>query len=144
MLTRHKTQFTEKPHIPLPRASTNDLQSNLDAKISSLLLRLCCHLLQGYYFTGDGCKRDKDGYFWITGKKFMYSYQGSLKPSMNGMPASHCILHSRTQSPKTSMCLCMPCQPLGGLYMLAIHPSVQPSIHLSVHPLLCLVKFIYH
>ena len=22
----------------------------------------------GYYFTGDGCKRDKDGYIWITGR----------------------------------------------------------------------------
>ncbi|MYE36558.1 MAG: acetate--CoA ligase, partial [Rhodobacteraceae bacterium] len=23
---------------------------------------------QGYYFTGDGCRRDKDGYYWITGR----------------------------------------------------------------------------
>lgn len=23
--------------------------------------------LQGYYFTGDGCRRDEDGYYWITG-----------------------------------------------------------------------------
>jgi len=23
---------------------------------------------KGYYFTGDGCKRDDDGYFWITGR----------------------------------------------------------------------------
>lgn len=23
---------------------------------------------KGYYFTGDGCKRDKDGYYWITGR----------------------------------------------------------------------------
>eukprot|EP00951_Prasinocladus_malaysianus_P004318 scaffold30366_cov20-Prasinocladus_malaysianus.AAC.1 len=23
---------------------------------------------QGYYFTGDGCRRDKDGYYWITGE----------------------------------------------------------------------------
>lgn len=22
----------------------------------------------GYYFTGDGCKRDADGYYWITGR----------------------------------------------------------------------------
>jgi acetyl-CoA synthetase len=22
----------------------------------------------GYYFTGDGCKRDKDGYYWVTGR----------------------------------------------------------------------------
>ena len=22
----------------------------------------------GYYFTGDGAKRDEDGYFWITGR----------------------------------------------------------------------------
>ncbi len=24
--------------------------------------------LQGYYMTGDGAKRDSDGYFWITGR----------------------------------------------------------------------------
>ncbi|GKW50092.1 acetate--CoA ligase [Halomonas sp. NCCP-2165] len=23
---------------------------------------------QGYYFTGDGCRRDEDGYYWITGR----------------------------------------------------------------------------
>ncbi|MCB1200783.1 MAG: AMP-binding protein, partial [Leptospiraceae bacterium] len=23
---------------------------------------------KGYYFTGDGCKRDADGYYWITGR----------------------------------------------------------------------------
>ena len=23
---------------------------------------------KGYYFTGDGCRRDRDGYFWITGR----------------------------------------------------------------------------
>jgi acetyl-CoA synthetase len=23
---------------------------------------------KGYYFTGDGCRRDKDGYYWITGR----------------------------------------------------------------------------
>jgi acetyl-CoA synthetase len=22
----------------------------------------------GYYFTGDGCRRDSDGYYWITGR----------------------------------------------------------------------------
>jgi non-ribosomal peptide synthetase component E (peptide arylation enzyme) len=22
---------------------------------------------KGYYFTGDGCRRDADGYYWITG-----------------------------------------------------------------------------
>lgn len=21
----------------------------------------------GYYFTGDGCRRDADGYYWLTG-----------------------------------------------------------------------------
>ena len=25
-------------------------------------------LYPGYYFTGDGCSRDKDGYYWITGR----------------------------------------------------------------------------
>jgi acetyl-CoA synthetase len=23
---------------------------------------------RGYYFTGDGCRRDRDGYYWITGR----------------------------------------------------------------------------
>ena len=23
---------------------------------------------RGYYFTGDGCRRDEDGYYWITGR----------------------------------------------------------------------------
>lgn len=23
---------------------------------------------QGMYFTGDGCRRDEDGYYWITGR----------------------------------------------------------------------------
>ena len=23
---------------------------------------------KGYYFTGDGCRRDSDGYYWITGR----------------------------------------------------------------------------
>eukprot|EP00658_Telonema_sp_P-2_P016218 TRINITY_DN16279_c0_g1_i2.p1 TRINITY_DN16279_c0_g1~~TRINITY_DN16279_c0_g1_i2.p1 ORF type:complete len:663 (-),score=194.98 TRINITY_DN16279_c0_g1_i2:239-2227(-) len=25
-------------------------------------------MFDGYYFTGDGCKRDKDGYYWLTGR----------------------------------------------------------------------------
>jgi len=25
-------------------------------------------MFKGYYFTGDGCKRDQDGYYWITGR----------------------------------------------------------------------------
>ncbi|MGF1447445.1 MAG: acetate--CoA ligase [Pikeienuella sp.] len=25
-------------------------------------------MFKGYYFSGDGCKRDKDGYYWITGR----------------------------------------------------------------------------
>jgi acetyl-CoA synthetase len=25
-------------------------------------------MYKGYYFTGDGCKRDEDGYYWITGR----------------------------------------------------------------------------
>lgn len=25
-------------------------------------------LCKGYYFTGDGAKRDKDGYYWIIGR----------------------------------------------------------------------------
>ena len=26
------------------------------------------HDYKGYYFTGDGCRRDDDGYYWITGR----------------------------------------------------------------------------
>jgi acetyl-CoA synthetase len=25
-------------------------------------------MYKGYYFSGDGCRRDKDGYYWITGR----------------------------------------------------------------------------
>jgi acetyl-CoA synthetase len=25
-------------------------------------------MFKGYYFSGDGCRRDKDGYYWITGR----------------------------------------------------------------------------
>jgi len=25
-------------------------------------------MYDGYYFTGDGCRRDEDGYYWITGR----------------------------------------------------------------------------
>lgn len=25
-------------------------------------------VVQGYYFTGDGCRRDEDGFYWITGR----------------------------------------------------------------------------
>jgi acetyl-CoA synthetase len=45
----------------------------------------------GYYFTGDGCKRDKDGYYWITGRvddvlnvsghRYMTIYHMSLRIS---------------------------------------------------------------
>ena len=27
---------------------------------------------KGYYFTGDGCKRDEDGYYWLTGDYFLH------------------------------------------------------------------------
>lgn len=27
---------------------------------------------KGYYFTGDGCRRDKDGYYWLTGAVFAH------------------------------------------------------------------------
>lgn len=26
----------------------------------------------GYYFTGDGCRRDKDGYYWLIGAGFAF------------------------------------------------------------------------
>ena len=25
------------------------------------------NVYKGYYFTGDGCRRDSDGYYWLTG-----------------------------------------------------------------------------
>lgn len=30
--------------------------------------RAVCMMYAGYYFTGDGARRDKDGYYWITGQ----------------------------------------------------------------------------
>ena len=31
-------------------------------------LQTYMHVYRGYYFTGDGAKRDKDGFYWITGR----------------------------------------------------------------------------
>lgn len=124
--------------------------NQLKAKSSSLLLRLCCHLLQGYYFTGDGCKRDKDGYFWITGLNSMHKRQGDADSSLISMPASHCVQHSGLEPqdthvcvyalsttcwrhsyvPHSSICLSILC--------CALMFTCCPSIHLSVHPLLVL------
>lgn len=33
--------------------------------ITSLTMTEC---VQGYYFSGDGCRRDEDGFYWITGR----------------------------------------------------------------------------
>jgi acetyl-CoA synthetase len=35
--------------------------------IKDLLIPIFLSLM-GKYFTGDGCRRDKDGYYWITGR----------------------------------------------------------------------------
>ena len=34
----------------------------------SLLTSAGAYRLQGYYFCGDGARRDEDGYIWITGR----------------------------------------------------------------------------
>ncbi len=31
-------------------------------------LSVYCQIYPGYYFTGDGCMRDADGFYWITGR----------------------------------------------------------------------------
>lgn len=51
-------------HIRLPTASRCTL--HLSHALSSFLCNTWC--VQGYYFTGDGCRRDADGYYWITGR----------------------------------------------------------------------------
>jgi acyl-coenzyme A synthetase/AMP-(fatty) acid ligase len=33
-----------------------------------LIIDLCDRIELGYYFTGDGSLRDKDGFYWITGR----------------------------------------------------------------------------
>ena len=35
---------------------------------SSKIYRYIFSQFNGKYFTGDGCRRDKDGYYWITGR----------------------------------------------------------------------------
>ena len=44
----------------------------LALRVFCVVLSVTPHLfypsLQGYYFTGDGCRRDADGYYWITGR----------------------------------------------------------------------------
>ncbi len=34
----------------------------------SRYLSVYCEPYSNYYFTGDGCKRDEDGFYWITGR----------------------------------------------------------------------------
>jgi len=42
---------------------------------------------KGYYFTGDGCRRDKDGYYWLTG-----TVSGLLLALWNICVATHMLL----------------------------------------------------
>jgi len=35
---------------------------------SNIMAAMPLWLPQGYYFTGDGCRRDADGFYWITGR----------------------------------------------------------------------------
>ena len=103
------------------------VHARLKVKVSFCYSDCVVPVVQGFYFTGDGCKRDEDGYYWITGKELMHRAGADF--SMNGMPASHSVQHSRPWSPKTLMCLCMPCQPFGaGMQTFAVHPSVCPSL----------------
>lgn len=38
-------------------------KNEVDKKVSS-----CLSFPQGYYFSGDGCRRDEDGFYWVTGR----------------------------------------------------------------------------
>lgn len=29
---------------------------------------MCMQVYPGFYFTGDGCRRDSDGYYWLIGE----------------------------------------------------------------------------
>ena len=40
----------------------------------------------GYYFTGDGCRRDANGYYWLIGKRAL------CITHMTDMPACICLL----------------------------------------------------
>ena len=31
----------------------------------------------GYYFTGDGCRRDKDGYYWLIGRLLLLTSEST-------------------------------------------------------------------
>ena len=54
----------------------------------TMCLSVCvCVCVQGYYFTGDGCRRDEDGYFWITGQA---SYNLSVRIIMQ-LSNDHCL-----------------------------------------------------
>jgi acetyl-CoA synthetase len=46
-----------------PRAPLHSISSTLTLTLSSP-----SSSPSGYYFTGDGCRRDGDGYYWITGR----------------------------------------------------------------------------
>jgi len=33
----------------------------------------------GYYFTGDGCRRDKDGYYWLIGRLVLLTSESTQR-----------------------------------------------------------------
>ena len=40
---------------------------------------------RGYYFTGDGARRDEDGYFWILGKRQLSVAQRGTAPAQHSV-----------------------------------------------------------
>ena len=53
----------------------------------------------GYYFTGDGCRRDADGYYWLIGERALQIRCMTEKPA--------CILHLQYVTDKPD-CICLP------------------------------------
>ena len=58
---RHERQSL--PRLLLARPDAHRL-----GRPRALLRDLLQALIRGLYFTGDGCRRDEDGYYWITGR----------------------------------------------------------------------------
>jgi acetyl-CoA synthetase len=64
---------TSQTHIMLRRSHNIGVSAQHPGEAREAASRQCfkwilATRLQGYYFSGDGCRRDADGYYWITGR----------------------------------------------------------------------------
>jgi hypothetical protein len=78
---------------------------------------------QGLYFTGDGCRRDEDGYYWITGRvddvinvsghRLLGRVGGSKLPAASASPLDRVPLSGGSSQPRRYRCTASAFHPVG-------------------------------